>query len=347
MLVDRQRRKHAPPLRHDPQALPADLVWPPAGDIHLIEDDAAGARRREPRERAAQGRLADAVAAQHRDHRAWPDFERHPLEPVALAVVGVEISDDQHLPQPKHISERRRQPPRPPSMPRSATAQFFFVSLCLRRGRAFSCCGVSPAHDDSAAFVDKHMKLVLLGALGRDLAFEQRHRLAREIAAHAPGAPRYTSCTCGLAATSRAAPSASTRPWYSTVTVSAMANATSMSCSISRTAIAGSSPWISWRIASRSVPDNPAIGSSSSSSRGRPASASATSSFRWSPYDRCRTRSRRKAPSPKAASSSSARATIGVQRSSEPYTVNFRASSAIAANRRLSSTVSSGKSRVI
>src|SRR5215208_2773461 len=99
---------------------------------------------REAGQRSAQGRLAGAVAAEHRGHLLRRGLEADTLQHVALAVERVHVGDGQHL------------------------------------------------------------------------------------------IPRYDACTAALAATCSRVPCVSTAPWVSTVIVSASANATSISCSISR-----------------------------------------------------------------------------------------------------------------
>src|SRR4051794_1111024 len=63
------------------------------GDRTALEQDAALARMDEAHD-GLQGRaLADAVAAEEAHHLAPADFERHPVQDMTLAVVGMDVLD--------------------------------------------------------------------------------------------------------------------------------------------------------------------------------------------------------------------------------------------------------------
>jgi hypothetical protein len=70
-----------------------DPVRRPARDRGAIEGDAARARRHEAHERANQGRLAHAVAAEHADDRAGGDVEVDAEQDLARAVAGTQAAD--------------------------------------------------------------------------------------------------------------------------------------------------------------------------------------------------------------------------------------------------------------
>ncbi len=65
-------------------------------DVGAVEHDAAGARRRQPEDRADQRGLAGAVGAEQAGDAAGLDRERDALQHVGLVVGGVDALDFEH-----------------------------------------------------------------------------------------------------------------------------------------------------------------------------------------------------------------------------------------------------------
>src|SRR5262249_57232849 len=87
VLADRHPLEHVPSLGRERDAPVDDLLRGLTGDLGAVEVDLAGARRRQPRDRAQRRRLAGAVRADQRHHLALVDPERDPLAPLARPLV--------------------------------------------------------------------------------------------------------------------------------------------------------------------------------------------------------------------------------------------------------------------
>jgi hypothetical protein len=107
VLAGRQGRENVAVLGHVADALAGDDVRLEAGDLLAAEGDRAP-RRHLAGDRLDGGRAADAVAAQKAYDLAFVDVERDALQDVALAVIGVQVLDPQHL-------SHRRSPDRLPA----------------------------------------------------------------------------------------------------------------------------------------------------------------------------------------------------------------------------------------
>ncbi len=92
MLVDRQARPDAPPLRDVADAVPVNDVRLEAGGLAAEDADAARARGLEAGDGVAERALAHPVAADHGEN-AGADRHGHALYGVALAVIDVEVAD--------------------------------------------------------------------------------------------------------------------------------------------------------------------------------------------------------------------------------------------------------------
>ena len=95
VLLHRQGREQPPALGNVPHAARGDTVRLEAGQFLALDEDAPGGRRSEPHDRPQQRGLAHPVAAEHRDALA-PDAERAALQDVAVAVVRVNVVEDQN-----------------------------------------------------------------------------------------------------------------------------------------------------------------------------------------------------------------------------------------------------------
>ena len=84
-------REQLPPLGRLGDAAGDDVVRGVVGDVLAAEPDLAAARVVEPVDRAQGRRLARAVGAEQRDDLAVAHLERHALERVNRAVVGVDV----------------------------------------------------------------------------------------------------------------------------------------------------------------------------------------------------------------------------------------------------------------
>src|SRR5438552_367315 len=67
-----------------------------APDLAPLEGDVPFGRAHEAHHRLERGALADAVATEQPHHLARADLDRHPVENVGLAVIGVDVVQDQH-----------------------------------------------------------------------------------------------------------------------------------------------------------------------------------------------------------------------------------------------------------
>ena len=96
VLPHAERRKDAPALRDERHPEIGHPERRPPRDVLLLEAHGAAPRRREADDGADQGGLAHAVPAEDGHHLAGSDAERHAVEHVALAVVGVDVGDLKH-----------------------------------------------------------------------------------------------------------------------------------------------------------------------------------------------------------------------------------------------------------
>jgi len=67
-----------------------------AADLAPFERHATLRRTHEPHHGLERRALADAVSSQQPDHFTRPDLDRHAVEDVGLAVVGVHVVENQH-----------------------------------------------------------------------------------------------------------------------------------------------------------------------------------------------------------------------------------------------------------
>src|SRR5207247_1697641 len=103
VLEDREVREDPPPLRHEADPAPRDLLGRPARHVGGPVGDPPVARRDDAGNRRERGRLARAVPAEERDELSREDVERDAVQHVALAVEGVHRGD---------AEERRGRPAR-------------------------------------------------------------------------------------------------------------------------------------------------------------------------------------------------------------------------------------------
>src|SRR5437762_1008796 len=73
----------------------SDAMRREPADRPVLEHDAAGARRHEAGDGFEGRALADAVAPQQPDHLAAPDLERNAVQDMALAVIGMDVLDQE------------------------------------------------------------------------------------------------------------------------------------------------------------------------------------------------------------------------------------------------------------
>src|SRR5262249_38075072 len=90
---DGQQTKDAPILWNVGYAELRKLVRGHAGDGLAFQQDRALAGIDEADDRFQRRALADAVAPEQPDDLARPDVQRHPVQDVAFAVVGVNLLD--------------------------------------------------------------------------------------------------------------------------------------------------------------------------------------------------------------------------------------------------------------
>ena len=87
VFLDGELGKHLAALGDAGDAGGDHLVGGKPGDVGAVEQDAAGARRRQPQDRADQRGLAGAVRAKEAGDAAGLDGERHVFEHIG-AVIG-------------------------------------------------------------------------------------------------------------------------------------------------------------------------------------------------------------------------------------------------------------------
>ena len=86
-----QIRKDLAAFRHQSEAKLGDAIGREPVDLHAVETDVAGSRRRKPHDRANGRRFAHAVATHQRHHFARRDAERNTEQHPALAVARFDI----------------------------------------------------------------------------------------------------------------------------------------------------------------------------------------------------------------------------------------------------------------
>jgi hypothetical protein len=103
ILQHREVGEHAPLLGNPRDPAPGDLVGAERGHVVAAQAHAALPGPRDPHDRAERRGLAGAVAADEGDHLALADRQRHALQNVRLAVVGVDLLDGEqaHRPAPR------------------------------------------------------------------------------------------------------------------------------------------------------------------------------------------------------------------------------------------------------
>src|SRR4249920_981524 len=93
MFGDREGRKDPPSLRYQTDTSLRDLVRGHLRDIDVLEGDPSPSRRRETDDRPKCRRLPNAVPAHQSDDLARPDVQRHALQNVTVAVIGMDVAD--------------------------------------------------------------------------------------------------------------------------------------------------------------------------------------------------------------------------------------------------------------
>ena len=103
VLQHREIRQHPPLLRNPCDAAPGDLVGLEHRDVLAAQAHVTPLGPRDAHDRAERRCLAGAVAPDERDHLALTDRQRHALEDVGLAIVGVDVLDGEqvHRPAPR------------------------------------------------------------------------------------------------------------------------------------------------------------------------------------------------------------------------------------------------------
>jgi len=96
ILEHRQQAEDPSLLRHPRDAEPGQPVGRHARQVAPVEGDAAGRPAHHPHDRLERRRLAHAVAAEQADHLTRAHLDRHAVEHVRLAVVGVDVLEDEH-----------------------------------------------------------------------------------------------------------------------------------------------------------------------------------------------------------------------------------------------------------
>ena len=91
VLLHAEVRKDAALLRHVGNPTLSDRVRGEAGQLEAVEGDVSAARRHDAHDAAKGGGLAGAVAADEGHHLAGLYGQRHALEDMRLAVVGVQV----------------------------------------------------------------------------------------------------------------------------------------------------------------------------------------------------------------------------------------------------------------
>ena len=95
IFQDGQVAKNLAPFGHIADAERGDPVRWPSRRVGAENFDLAVARRGQPDQAAHRRRLARAVAPEEGDDLALADLDRHTLEDVALAVIGVNVRGDE------------------------------------------------------------------------------------------------------------------------------------------------------------------------------------------------------------------------------------------------------------
>src|SRR5260370_42401677 len=90
---DRQQTKYPPIFGNIADPQPRQPVCRQMGDRPTLEQHPALARMDEPHDRLQGRALADSVAAEQAHYLACSDFERYPVQDMALARIGVDIVD--------------------------------------------------------------------------------------------------------------------------------------------------------------------------------------------------------------------------------------------------------------
>ena len=93
VLEHREVRQHATLLWNPRDPATRDLVSPERRDVLAAHAHMTPARSRDAHDRAQRRRLAGAVASDERDHLAFGGRQRHALENMGLAVVGMDVLD--------------------------------------------------------------------------------------------------------------------------------------------------------------------------------------------------------------------------------------------------------------
>ena len=98
VLLDRQGREDPAALGHEGDTPAGHGVGGQVVDGVAVEADLARPRRGEADDAADEGGLADSIPSEQRHRLARSHLERHVVEHVAVAVVGVDALDLQHHP---------------------------------------------------------------------------------------------------------------------------------------------------------------------------------------------------------------------------------------------------------
>ena len=93
ILGDRQQAKYPSIFGHIADPEPRQPMCRHMGDRPSLEEHATLARMDEAHDRLEGRALADPVAAEEAHHLALANFERHSVQDMALAVVGVDVFD--------------------------------------------------------------------------------------------------------------------------------------------------------------------------------------------------------------------------------------------------------------
>src|SRR5262249_11902078 len=91
-----EQPEDTPVLRNIGNAGVRQPVWRQAGDVAPLEPHTAGGGAHQSHDRLERRRLADAVAPEQADDLASADLDRHAMQNVGLAVVGVDVLQRQH-----------------------------------------------------------------------------------------------------------------------------------------------------------------------------------------------------------------------------------------------------------
>ena len=127
VLLDRQAREGPAALGHLDDARGHDLVRGDRTEVASVEADGPAARADDPGDRVEGGRLARAVGTDERDDLALLDGQRHALEGVDVAVVGVDVVD---------LEQRHRQTVGAPGSPGFVTLAALAALAAMPRSAA-------------------------------------------------------------------------------------------------------------------------------------------------------------------------------------------------------------------